>query len=275
MNQVDSFPELRPMPRCGNPSRGRRGFTVLELLTVIAIMMVVSTILVASFFGMGRAAAYTTARNAVFNTLHLARQRALMDGSRVFFMLIDSNSFVLVHGAGTLSLDAATGPGGRMLLFDAYSDLTNFVNSVPENGVRIWNMSRRSNQYVSANVVKVEMVLDSEKYLVPPEDGGTEYSRLIYHIETEPTDVSKWKQGDRYGFELYPRQELSKGFYLGFEGLETEPKNDVIVFRPDGGTEGYKDGCTEVYIYEKIKQDEANAVKIEVANPSGTIKVKP
>ena len=62
----------------------RAAFTLMELLVVMSIMLIVSTILVAGYFGMTRAASYTAAETDVFNHLQLARQRASLDGTRVF-----------------------------------------------------------------------------------------------------------------------------------------------------------------------------------------------
>ena len=124
---------LKPLTTHHSPltTPARAAFTLMELLVVMSIMLIVSTILVAGYFGMTRAASYTAAETDVFNHLQLARQRASLDGTRVFFLLIDSNSYVLVHGAGTLTKDMDSKTfGGRHRFYDAYADLHEAWRSV-------------------------------------------------------------------------------------------------------------------------------------------------
>lgn len=56
------------------------GFTLIELLTVMAIMVIILSAGVASFYGMGRGARMRSAASNVNATLGLARQRAILLG---------------------------------------------------------------------------------------------------------------------------------------------------------------------------------------------------
>lgn len=285
---VDSrrFPSHAPQPAACRVRRGRRGFTLMELLVVMAIMLIISTILVASYFGMIRAASYTAAENDVYNTLQLARQRACMDGSRVFFMLIDSNSYVLVHGVGTLSQDAYTTgddseiPGPDDKLSDAYADLEGLTSV--SNNVRIWHMDENA----FADVLRIRRAYDQK--IEDPLDTSKEYKRNEYSIFVAPLGASSdlWRKGDRYGFELYPRQALPKGFFFSLSGSEFAegkfPGNDKLIFHPDGrssrGDGGQLSatdtGITTLYIYEKIVADKQHTVIIHINHSDGTITVE-
>ncbi len=247
----------------------------MELLVVMAIMLTLSTILVAGYFGMTRAASYTAAESEVFNLLQLARQRACMDGTKVFFMLIDSNSYVLVHGVGELTRDMGSQTfNGRHRIYDAYAD--HHVYTGFGSKLRVWNMDKN----VYADDVSISLVPSTEDTY---EGSGDRYRRQIYTLDAilpKPAEYSSWKKGDRYGFELYPRQMLPKGFYFGIQSIGTLPNNDKIVFAADGsssrvsGSETTTTGKTLLYIYEKIAKDVKRAVLIEITNPQATIEIK-
>jgi len=243
---------------------GKQAFTLMELLVVMSIMLIISTILVAGYFGMTRAASYTAAETDVFNHLQLARQRASLDGTRVFFMLIDSNSYVLVHGVGELTADMAqaTTPAGKHRFYDAYADLQTFTNDASR--VRVWNMDKN----VYGDDATVDATGDETLDAYP---GSAErYARDTCMFEARlqnGTKYDQWKKGDCYGFELYPRQVLPKGFFFD---LGTA-KSLTIVFKPDGTAGQLKIGGdvdnvdTTVTVFEKITTGDKGEIKIKVA----------
>jgi type II secretory pathway pseudopilin PulG len=228
----------------------------MELLVVMAIMLALSTILVAGYFGMTRAASYTAAETDVYNLLQLARQRACMDGTKVFFVLIDNQSCVLVHGVGQV-----TGLEPNLRLYDAYAD--HHTVSTPESGgthLRLWNMD--DNGMIDDATIdykpKEEVVAGS----LPPE----KFIRTTCVIEGRFS--GSWKIGDHYGFELYPRQILPKGFYFGVPGRGSDPNFNKLTFNPDGSPEG----TLKFRIYEKIAA-EARDTLVNIM-PDGSITLK-
>jgi type II secretory pathway pseudopilin PulG len=247
----------------------------MELLVVMAIMLTISTILVAGYFGMTRAASYAAAETDVYNLIQLARQRACLDGTKVFFMLIDSNSYVLVHGVGELTRDMENRSyEGRHRIYDAYAD--HFAVNQASSKLRIWNMDR--NVYADDVNISLDTAIE-DTYA----GSGDRYMRQTCTLAAKlprPADYSSWKQGDRYGFELYPRQMLPKGFYFGIQDLGTFPNNDKIVFAADGsssrvsGNVTTTTGKTKLYMYEKIAKETSRAVLIEITNPQAAIEIK-
>jgi prepilin-type N-terminal cleavage/methylation domain-containing protein len=275
---VEGPPGVPLLPRTASrraPFR-RAGFTLMELLVVMAIMLTISTILVAGYFGMTRAASYAAAETDVYNLIQLARQRACLDGTKVFFMLIDSNSYVLVHGVGELTRDMENKSfNGRHRIYDAYAD--HFVITNASSKLCVWNMDRN----VYADDVNINLVEDGGSDTYP--GSGEKYTRMINTLDVvlpQPADYRSWKQGDRYGFELYPRQILPKGFYFGIQDIGTFPKNDKIVFAADGSSSRVSDnvttttGITKLYMYEKIAKETSRAVLIEITNPQAAIEIK-
>lgn len=247
--------------------RRKQAFTLMELLVVMGIMALIGSILVASYFGMIRAGAYSAAATDFHNLMLLSRQRACMDGVRTMVMLVDSNSYVIVRAAGVITEDGQDS-GSETLVRDAYTDIASFPST--EHGARVWNMDRDA----SARLIRVA----SAAY----NDAG--YSRTeigLFMARTNDSggaansDKSWWKKDDHYGLELYPRQQLPKGFLFNVNGAV--PKNSRITFEPDGssrGVNGMSSGTDKIEIIEKIASDvPANRVTLSITHPSADMKV--
>ena len=273
---------LKPLTTHHSPltTPARAAFTLMELLVVMSIMLIVSTILVAGYFGMTRAASYTAAETDVFNHLQLARQRASLDGTRVFFLLIDSNSYVLVHGAGQLTRDMDSKIyDGRHRIYDAYADMHEITNKASH--VRVWNMDK--NLYGDDVNINPAAVDGPAPTFPGSEENYFRHTCVLDARLPNAAQWNRWKQGDRYGFELYPRQVLPKGFYFGLQDLDNAPRNESIVFAADGTSSRVsgsppvitRTGITSLFIYERIAKDTKRAIQIQVKNPDGSIKVVP
>ena len=86
------------------------GFTLIELMVVMGLMILISSIVVSGTFGMTRSSSYRVAEDIVFNTLQMARQRACTDGKRVIvaFMVdrsdnYEDNALSIVEATGTIT----------------------------------------------------------------------------------------------------------------------------------------------------------------------------
>lgn len=259
----------------------------MELLVVMAIMITISTIVVSSYFGMTRAASYHAAENSVLKALQLARQRACLDGTPVQFMLIDSNSYVLVHGAGELTsdMDDEVDEEGRRryTFYDSYADHHAVTNN--KSGLRVWNMTR--NVYADDVTIRVPEdppAVEDYPGVPNPKDAAYLHKRLTTALKVKlPAGgtVDDWKQGDRYGFELHPRQMLPNGFFFGIQNIGSFPQNDKIVFAANGNSsyvnkngDSSQTGVIQLYLYERIADETRRAILLEIQNPQGTIKVK-
>jgi prepilin-type N-terminal cleavage/methylation domain-containing protein len=75
--------------RRGTPTA--RGFTLVEMLAVVAIMGLVMAITVVAFTGIGRGAAISAAANQMHSSLRLARQYAVTRRIPVAFLVCDSD----------------------------------------------------------------------------------------------------------------------------------------------------------------------------------------
>ena len=193
------------------------GFTLIELLTVMAIMVLVTTVAISNYSGMARAAAYRAAQDVVFNTLQMAKQRACIGGHDVFVVFPSTNEFSLIEGNGTISrIDNI----GR--LYDFYPD---FETAVVTNC--IWNLSNPS----VTNSVK--MYFDNVNFDVPLHSGNdTVYGISNVRImEVQGGGKKQWAVGDKYGTEVAQSQRVAKGYKI-----DVDSADKAVCFHPDGSS---------------------------------------
>jgi prepilin-type N-terminal cleavage/methylation domain-containing protein len=214
-------------------SRGRSAFTLLELLVVIAIIMTVSSIMVASYFGMIRGSSFTAVEKNVYNTLTLARQRACIDGKRVYVMFISSNEFVLVRSAGRI-----TGVNyANSQVYDAYGDLSNqdaFTQAQDSSGsTKIYNMDAAGMAVVASLNIAFPGTPYATNYTVNP---PATYNRpeLIIGIQN-PVPAQPFQVGNLYGLAVYQSQKLPRGFSCVVDGTTpTTADMRKAIFEADG-----------------------------------------
>lgn len=263
------------------------GFTLIELMVVIGIMVLISSIVVTGSFGMSRASGYMAAENVVYNTLQAARQKACTDGKRVLVAFIkietgektevDDYSLVMVEAAGTISEEFD--PKNRTMLSDRASSMYQFLNddgNGPQSDNAIWNLDTGDHMAGPFNTYLKTRGSEGE---IPPDgaDGKYGYSVTVLKLSSGTFSKDMWKKGHAYGFQIGETQEMPTGFKLGVNSVGGSPEGWLVVFEPDGrsffskvkggGLQGSASGT--IFIYEEIAKD--NPIKITVAN--GVIKV--
>jgi type II secretory pathway pseudopilin PulG len=262
-------PANRPTAR---PASRPTAFTLIELLVVIAIIMIVSSILVASFFGMIRGSSYAAVEKNVFNTLTLARQRACIDRSRVCLMFQNSNDFVVVRAAGRVTrVDYANGK-----VYDAYGDLSDdnayTGTSGGPQGIKIYNMDTNG----MATVDGIDLTSATATNYVT----NTQYTRteLCFFISS-PSPAHPFEPLDHYGLEVYQMQRIPKGFTCrvntdSSSGLIPTSANMLkVIFEPDGRRGA--GSITQIEVYETIVGNTPAHRVTFLIESDGKIKVKP
>ena len=254
----------------------RSGFTLIELMVVIGLMILISSIVISGSFGMTRSASYRGAGNVVFNTLQMARQHACTDGRRVIVAFtIDSdvtyedNALSVVEAAGTVTEGNDKGELVGSYIQDRCSHLPEGKN--PGN---VWNL--RSGAHFKGFTVS-----RNKKLTKPIPGGGGQYSYGCTQINPGSGSGFKkenWKKGDPYGFQILQSQTLPRGIKIGYKSVGASPAGKLIVFEPDGTgfcDEPSKDGLkwengdkdVTLFLYEEIfKGDEKKAVRINFNN---------
>ncbi len=180
----------------------RSGFTLLELLTVIAIMLMMIGISAGSYFGMMKGAGIRNSVSNVRSVLLVARQYAITQQTKVFVVfqkegdratLIPVSQIGVVEdwqgSAARMAYDLPWGPG----------ELT---------GGQVFNIDARSAGMVTTNTIRTINTSGLS--------GGTR---------------AGWAKGDRVGLGVGDREVLPRGFTF----KENPP--ETVVFRSDGTTE--------------------------------------
>ena len=261
------------------------GFTLIELMVVVGIMVLVASIVVTGSFGMSRASGYLAAENVVYNTMRAARQKACTDGKRVLVAFIptkaddddDIEDYALVSAEAVGTIASVENTSIR----DRSSMLAQFAGTRSEDS--IWNL--KTGAYVEGPFTNI--LSDASGEIPLDADGGRYGYRMteLRLIRNEPGTSGRgsfkkdlWHVGDAYGFQIGETQELPTGFKLGVGSAGGSPKGELVVFEPDGssfhctakGSGLSGSSKIEIFIYEEVAK--ANAIKVIVNN--GTVKVE-
>lgn len=265
------------------------GFTLIELMVVVGIMVLVASIVVTGSFGMSRASGYLAAENIVYNTMQAARQKACTDGKRVLVAFIptrseqnkskdddeiDDYALVSVEAIGTVASVE------NLYIRDRSSMLATYAGTRSEDS--IWNL--KTGTYVEGPFTNV---MADTTGPIPLDGNGAKFGYRVTElrlIRNEPGTSGRggfnqtmWHEGDAYGFQIGETQELPTGFKLGVGSVGGSPQGELVVFEPDGSSFHCKASASglsgpskvEIFIYEEISR--ANAIKVTV--DKGTVKV--
>ena len=258
--------------------KSRSGFTLIELMVVVGIMILIATIVVSGSFGMSRASSYLAAENVVYNTLQAARQKACTDGKPVIVAFVKreekggDESFVLVtvQAAGTISDVKSTYFYDRGALFQETGLGRNKDDSV-------WNLTTGDCAEGPFTISYIGYGKLEPKEI--PGCAGHKYGYDVTRIEFDNAlKGSLWKPGDIYGFQVGEMQELPIGFKFGWNSADGSPEGQMVVFKSDGtssyGTAGNieKEGDVSIYISEEMKNK--NSAPIHITVKEGVIKVE-
>ena len=251
----------RPQRR---PSRRRAGFTLIELLTVMGVMAIITSIIATDAFGVTRGASFTSAREIPYNVLQYARQRACMDGRVTIAYFADDGdekSVGVFQAAGTLTDDAS----GRNIV-DRYSSIAEMSASQGAGMLTVWNFT----QGKGALVESIKRLDDGGSFKFNEGDAAADGERNEYLFPvTQITmkngaNLSGWRKGDAYGFEISERMRLPKDFsYSAAGGAGTANGAFWITFFPDGRS----DNATVTIAEAKVKNGKKMVFRVQ----NGTI----
>ncbi len=216
---------MLPLHPLTHRPRRRQGFTLIELIAVMGVILAISMIVVGSYIGITRAMAARAGISHLANAVRLTRQHACMDGQRTYLYVLDETRYVICRRAGVVTARGGAGAGGTWTFQDAYGDLSSFVNTLNENqrGLRIFDMSLTAGHPPFARVVSVVWNEVQRVWIVTFERDP----------EFPPPPGSIFQAGHVYGIELYTVRELPKGHRFR-EGST----RGYLYFEPTGASGG-------------------------------------
>jgi prepilin-type N-terminal cleavage/methylation domain-containing protein len=193
----------------------RRGFTLLELLTVMIIMGIVLSTGVMMYVGARRGMEMRSARSSIQSALSMVRQHAVTKrrmAGIVFRLEGTTNCFYYFERVGKASRAHPT------YIYTPVAPLSKDQGYWPSDSAYICNMTTPLGQ--------IGQLKGSGDYNLV--DGA--FAPVTW-IEKGP---DKWTVGDVFGFQVGEKMFLSPGITLQEDGKD----NFMILFYPNGRAEG-------------------------------------
>jgi type IV pilus assembly protein PilE len=224
--------------------KNRRGFSLMELLAVMAIMGILATVAVTGYFSAVRS---MTRRRAVANfvaTLQQARQRACIDGVRMAVVCYpesaqsstpQANLYVVCKALGRVTSVSGSQIGDEFTpldtIFGKASTAKETAGDYAFGSRRIYNLSSDTAGYIEVEgMVKPGDSGFLESGMTGDQLSTTNRTLLWCFVSGGGANTANFQIGDLYGIEASPVASLPKNIYFGTEA--------TLMFKPDGSTVG-------------------------------------
>ncbi len=239
---------------------------MLELLAVMSIAAMLTTLAVTSYFAAVRGMGRRSAVKHLANTLTVARQRACMDNARVSVILFNevsgvdatgdmevTPSYVICKEMGRITYATGSYLGDEYTALDAIFGLKRDAGDPNDfqgfdaraGGIRLYNMTSGGSCYVYPLVKRHSLRTDSVYDKREPDSYHIDDSGVIdkninlfnFEINTSAgRNTATWQLGDAYGVEAAPVQNLPRGFRFSALG-DNQNAFEYITFLPSGRAE--------------------------------------
>lgn len=221
----------------------------MELLAVMAVMALLTTLSVTSYFGAVRSMTRRSAIKHLVNTLLLARQRACMENSRISVMIFNdivginqtdvTPSYVLCKEIGRISFVKGDRLADEFFEIEKIFGVTSYGPSY-KGSLRLYNLDEGKWSDVYPWVEPYELT-DRRSASGNPYMSASErvngYSLNCFSFRINPNvqhnNPASWEIGDPYGIEAGPMGALPRNFWFAqLQSVVT--KSLVFTFNPDG-----------------------------------------
>jgi len=265
----------------GNKQKRRRGFTLLELLAVMSIMGMLTTLAVTSYFSAIRGMARRSAVKHFVDSLYLARQRACIEGVRVSVIAFNEPagenksepvpSYVVCKEIGRITRISTS--DSVKLWVDEFTQLDKMFGTEDEmfnqggnasgyrGSMRIYNLKTGKwlpvNPWVTLHNPTRRSPYQSMNVSIPA------YGFTRNKNADGASDENIFTIGDTYGVEVAPPGSLPKGFTFKELNNDEEGINVVcFTFRPDGTMEQNNNVKNTVTITELNSSNKSRKVSV-------------
>lgn len=241
----------------------RRGFTLMELLTVMIIMSIVLATGIVSYVSARRGMEKRAAVGSVQSTLSLARQHAVTKRrmTAVVFRLegdevSGTNCYYIFERVGKASQPSS----GGSTLYAIPPPLTSDKGYWPSNGTLICNMTATDGLIGRLDNAGLHEAIDPAGLIIR---GST----LVTWLPGET--AGGWAVGNAYGFQVGEKLFIPPGIKCKIGA--SEAKNGIVLFYPNGKASGM--APIDIKFTDKMKTDGTLFKTITVYPLLGLVKV--
>lgn len=237
--------------------KNKRGFSLMELLAVMAIMGILATMAITGYFSAVRSMSRRRAVSNLMASLTQARQRACIDGTRTALVCYNvkneaassdlktvSPTYVVCKALGRVTSISGGKIGDEFTPLDKIFGLRPPVSATATaskynsfGSRRLYNLSRTGwtdvEVTVESGTYKDELIsgITGENFQPPPP--------LLWCFTKAQNGVDNagWQIGDLYGIDVSPPGIFPKNVYFGdLQASDTKQIN--VMFKPDGSAKG-------------------------------------
>lgn len=211
---------------------GRGGFTLLEMIAVIGIIAIMTTLVVGGYGAMVAAVAENSAKQTFERAVNLARQEASIEGADVYVFVVDVDRFAIVRRAGEITKvepksQQAWGAGGGKVtarwIIDDYADLADRQDSFD------MDLDDEAARNTFAKDYDGNLVFDIKEGVMArvksPSRWESALDAWVFGIDDLPAPAAatatKFQVGHEYGWITHPVYTLPEGWVFADSYIKT------------------------------------------------------
>ena len=263
------------MTQQATKTRRTQGFTLLELIAVMGIIVAMSAIVVGGYRGMMSAIAQRAGVDALAKAVTLCRQYASIDGRDTYFWITGFDTYVICRKAGQIDNNTErvkkrpletyewkasgflTGPAEGYWITDSYADLgssQDYTQAMADDAKEAVVATMKDKTYNGG--LAFDFTEGKVARIRYPAWFVAEHGYWILGLmgpEREDTPPGGFKVNNEYGWMVGPEYRLPKGYVFDptlydFDSASGEFQQGLrFFFRPDG-TPG--DGNVDIVLNE-------------------------
>lgn len=233
--------------------KNNSGFTLLELLGVMGVIVVMSFVVVSSFRNIRQGLNDTSSSKTLHDSILLARQHAMLDNSRVFLIVTGINSYLLCREGGVVTHKTTDGTKyveylDRNVSAFWMSDEWTDWDALSEGFIKIYDKDKVNNMIgANAHNFKYKGIsvydLNEGEYAtiaVPPFQDNNDLWCIGFNKSTIKNS-NLFNVGNTYGWMLYEERFLPRGYAFDNKHYKLDEKGffescsgSILCFNQDG-----------------------------------------